>query len=129
MPSTPLASGHSFAFLRLMASMLADRDVRFVVAGATGWLGQATLDVLEFALGPRADERVIAFGSHGREIKLRSGRIVRVHALDNLSSLAKEKRYVFLHYAFLTRDKVGIYSHDDYVAGNAAITNSVGRAV
>ena len=63
----------------------------------------ATLDVLDTALGPQMAERVIAFGSRGREIKLRAGRSVRIHALDNLGNLADEKRYVFLHYAFLTR--------------------------
>jgi len=112
-----------------MGSALADRDVCFAVTGATGWLGQATLDVLDSTLGPKASERVIAFGSRGREMKLRAGRSIRIHALDNLVNLASEKRYFFLHYAFLTRDKVGMYSHDDYVAGNAAITDAVSRAV
>src|SRR5262249_36428794 len=129
MPSTPLATGHSFAFLSLMGSVLADRDVRFVVVGATGWLGQATLDLLHSALGPQFAARVVAFGSYGREIKLRGGRRVGIHPLDNLVNLPAEKRYVFLHYAFLARDKVATHSHDDYVAGNAAITDAVSRAV
>ena len=129
MANSPAPPVHSFAFPRLMGSVLADRDVCFAVVGATGWLGQATLDVLDTALGPQMAERVIAFGSRGREIKLRAGRSVRIHALDNLVNLADEKRYVFLHYAFLTRGKVATYSHDDYVAGNAAITDAVSRAV
>src|SRR5262249_1649650 len=60
---------------------------------------------------------------------LRTGRNVHIHALDNLVNLADEKRYVFLHYAFLTRDKVATYSHDDYIAGNAAITGAVSRMI
>jgi nucleoside-diphosphate-sugar epimerase len=129
MPNSPAAQGHSFAFQSLMGSALVDRDVCFAVTGATGWLGMATLDVLDIALGPRAGERVIAFGSRGREIKLRAGRSVRVHALDNLDHLANDKRYIFLHYGFLTRAKVAKYSHDDYIAGNAAITDAVSRTV
>src|SRR5262249_52115792 len=129
MPNSPAAQGHSFAFRRLMGSALVDRDVCFAVIGATGWLGQATLDMLDSALGPKASERVLAFGSRGREIKLRAGRSVSVHALDNLDHLADDKRYIFLHYAFLTRAKVAMYSHDDYVAGNAAITDAVSRTV
>ena len=126
MPAPPV---HSFVFPSLMGSVLADRDVCFAVVGATGWLGQATLNILDSALGPQMANRVIAFGSHDREIKLRAGRRVRIHALDNLVNLADEKRYFFLHYAFLTRGKVATYSHDDYIAGNAAITDAVSRAV
>src|SRR5439155_10231848 len=114
-PAPPV---RSFAFLRLLGSVLADRDVCFAILGATGWLGQATLEILETALGPQSMERVIAFGSRSREIKLRTGRSVRIHSLDNLVNLADEMRYVFLHYAFLARDKVATYSFDDYIAAN-----------
>jgi nucleoside-diphosphate-sugar epimerase len=129
MEISPAPPVHSFVFRRRLATVLADRDVCFVVLGATGWLGQATLDMLDTALGPQMMGRVIAFGSRSREIKLRGGRSVRIHPLDNLVNLADEKRYVFLHYAFLTRGKVATYSHDDYIAGNAAITDAVSRAV
>jgi nucleoside-diphosphate-sugar epimerase len=116
-------------FPRLAGPILADPDVCFAVVGATGWLGRATLDILDSVLGPQFAQRVIAFGSRGREIKLRTGRTVRICPLDNLGNLPGEKCYVFLHYAFLTRDKVSTYSHDDYVAGNAAITDAVTRAI
>src|SRR5262249_37809162 len=119
----------SLVFPRLMGTVLADPDVCFAVVGGTGWLGRATLDILNSALGPQFAERVIAFGSHSREISLRAGRNVRIHALDNLGGLSAEKRYVFLHYAFLTRDRVATYSHDDYLAGNVAITSAVSRAI
>ena len=119
----------SLVFPRLMDTVLADPNVCFVVVGGTGWLGRATLDILNSALGPQFAERVIAFGSHSREISLRAGRNVRIHALDNLGGLSTEKRYVFLHYAFLTRDKVATYSHDDYLAGNVAITGAVSHAI
>ena len=112
-----------------MGSALADRDVCFAVTGATSWLGRATLDMLDSALGPKASDRVYAFSSRSREIKLRAGRSVRVHALNNLDHLANDKRYIFLHYAFLTRARVAMYSHDDYIAGNAAITDTVSRTV
>jgi nucleoside-diphosphate-sugar epimerase len=112
-----------------MGSVLADPDVCFAVVGATGWLGQATLDILDSVLGSQFVQRVIALGSHGREIKLRTGRTVRIHALDNLVNLPADKRYAFLHYAFLTRDKVPTCSHDDYVANNAAITDTVTHTI
>ena len=116
MPDTSVLQGHSFTFRRIMGSALVNRDVCFAVVGATGWLGRATLDMLDSALRPHASERVIAFGQRGREIKLRAGRTVRIHAIDNLGNLVNNKRYVFLHYAFLTRGKVARYSHDDYIA-------------
>jgi UDP-glucuronate decarboxylase len=119
----------SLVFPRLMGSVLADPDVCFAVVGATGWLGQATLDILCSALGPEFAERVIAFGSRSREIRLRAGHNVRIHGLDSLGNLPADKHYVFLHYAFLTRGKVATCSHDDYVAGNAAITGAVSRTI
>jgi len=129
MEVSPAPPVHSFVFRRLLGPLLADRDVCFAVLGATGWLGRATLDVLGDVLGAQAAKRVIAFGSRAREIKLRSGRSVHIHALDNLDSLADGKRYIFFHHAFLTRDKVAIYSPHNYIAGNAAITYAVSRAV
>jgi nucleoside-diphosphate-sugar epimerase len=126
---------HSLVFPRLMEPVLADRDICFVVVGATGWLGQATLDVLDATLGLQMAERTIAFGSRDREIKLRAGRTVHIHRLDNLFNLATNKRYVFLHYAFprlhyaSPREKVATYNHDDYIAGNAAITDAVSRTI
>jgi nucleoside-diphosphate-sugar epimerase len=126
LPTPPV---HSFVFRRLLASVLADRDVCFVILGATGWLGRATLDMLDAALGPQLTGRVIAFGSRGREIELRAGRNVRIHALDNLVNLADQKRYVFLHYAFLTRGKVASCGYGDYIAANEAITHAVSRTI
>jgi len=116
-------------FQRRMRSALTDRNVYFVVVGATGWLGMATLDILDTVFGPKTDQRTIAFGSRAREIKLRTGRSVHIHALDDLVNLADDKRYIFLHYAFLTRDKVATSNLDDYIAGNKAITNAVSRAL
>jgi nucleoside-diphosphate-sugar epimerase len=112
-----------------MESILLDRDICFAVVGATGWLGQATLDVLDATLGPQMAGRVVAFGSRSRDIKLRSGRTVRIHPLDDLVNLAANRRYVFLHYAFITRGQVATYSHDDYIAGNAAIADAVSRTI
>ena len=129
MPNLPAAQGHSFTFRRMMDSALLHPDVCFVVVGATGWVGMATLDILDTTLGPQMAERVIAFGSRDREIKLRSGRTVHIHALANLVNLAATKRYICLHYAFLTSGKVATFSHDDYIAGNAEITDAVSRTI
>lgn len=113
---------------RLRARLL-DPDVKVVVTGAGGWLGRATLELLDDALGDRVPAQVSAFGHLGREHRLRSGRTI---AIRPLSALEAEPLHggttVIAHYAFLTREKVDTLSFRDYVEANRAITRAVTAA-
>jgi nucleoside-diphosphate-sugar epimerase len=89
-----------------------------VVTGATGWLGQAVLEMLESALGDAFGARVTGFAGRHREIKLRSGRSVEMRALEEIDGLRLPPALVF-HFAFLTREHAGL---QDYVAANRKIS-------
>ena len=98
-----------------------------VVTGATGWLGMATLDRLEAELGDRFQGRVFAFASRHTEVRLRSGRTIACAPLHALSELGAGS-YLFLHCAFVTKDRVEGQSPNEYVRLNEAIYAIVSEA-
>lgn len=109
-----------------LAVRLRESHWRFVVTGAGGWAGMATLDLLYAALGGQASRRVLAFGSTARELLLRDGNRVQQQPLAALAELASAPT-MLLHYAFLTRDRVAGMNLPDYVAQNRAISELVER--
>ena len=111
----------SLTFHESTARKLTESERRVIVTGAGGWLGRATLEMLEGALGERFDARVVAIAAQPRKVKLRSGR--ETHFIDFKSAQAlPEAPTLLAHYAFLTRDKVAASSLSDYAAANRLIT-------
>lgn len=102
-------------------------QAHFIVTGATGWIGSATLDYLAAQLGPTFSGRIHAFASCDRELVLRNGQRVSCHELAKIDDLPAGDYYV-LHNAFLTRDRVSGMSLQDYIAANNAITDLVAKA-
>ena len=100
-------------------------DLNVAVIGATGWLGRATLDMLDAVLGAELDARVRAFSSLATEIWLPSGSRIMTEPLSALAELPDRGRYLFLHYAFWTRDRLQLVSHDEFMAANAMIQRTV----
>jgi nucleoside-diphosphate-sugar epimerase len=111
-----------------IANQLRQSDVRIAVTGAGGWIGQTSLHVLADALGEAFQRRVFAFGSRERDLSLAGGRMLRCARLDDLPSLPRG-RYLFLHCAFLTKERVAQMSNEAYVQANRAITVAVEAAV
>jgi nucleoside-diphosphate-sugar epimerase len=107
-----------------LALRLSESDCRIIVTGAGGWLGLATLEMLEQALGDSFNRRVVAIASGSRRITLRSGRgcnFINFQQAQNLKACPT----IIAHYAFLTRDKVAENSIDAYVEENRKITQSL----
>ncbi|WP_206951403.1 NAD-dependent epimerase/dehydratase family protein [Trinickia acidisoli] len=109
--------------------MAIDTDFDFVVAGATGWLGQATLAYLYREFGRDASKRVHAFASSERALTLGAGVPIRVRALDDLPSLMLERPAIVFHYAFRTKDSVGKMTLDEYLSSNEGIRQAVIRFI
>jgi nucleoside-diphosphate-sugar epimerase len=97
---------------------------RIVVTGASGWLGQATLDLLQDALGDQFHERVSCFGSTNRSLRLPDGATIEQHPLDELAALPHAPS-LLLHYAFLTKDRAEQMVDEAYRAANHAISKTV----
>ncbi|GAA0731527.1 NAD-dependent epimerase/dehydratase family protein [Sphingomonas trueperi] len=107
-----------------VARLLAEGEQHIVLAGAGGWLGLATLDLLEKALGDRLDARVSCYGSAARTLTLQSGRQVVQAPLTELPKLQAQRIWLF-HFAFLTKDRAETLSEEAYRAANDAISATV----
>jgi nucleoside-diphosphate-sugar epimerase len=107
------------------------QDSNVVVTGATGWLGMATLERLEKQLGDQFERRVFAFASRRKVVRLRSGRTIACAPLAALSELATGP-YLFLHYAFITKDRLAGLALPEFVRLNEeifAIVSNTARRV
>ena len=119
---------------RLVPEALLERigagDEVFVVTGATGWFGTATLHILDLALGASSGERLLAYAATGRPVTLRSGRVVEVRPLSDLPEHPPAAAPVcMLHFAYLMRHLAAELGHDEFVRGNRAITDTAVRAL
>lgn len=109
-----------------LCDLLRQGDAAVIVTGAGGWLGQATLDMLDGCFGEALASRVYAFGSSERMLTLRSGRALLCRPLSALAELP-QRRYFIMHYAFLTKDKVGDMPLETFVSRNEAIAALVAQ--
>jgi UDP-glucuronate decarboxylase len=105
--------------------MANDTDFDYVVAGATGWLGYATLDYLRRRLPDAGAGRIHAFASSARSVTLADGAAVPVKSLDDLPGLVLERPAIVFHYAFRTKDRVTNMSVGDYVRSNESIRRTL----
>jgi nucleoside-diphosphate-sugar epimerase len=113
---------------KAVADRIAEDRQHIAIAGAGGWIGLATLDLLEKALGDDLGSRVSCYGSAARTLTLRSGRRVPQSPLADLASLDAPRIWL-LHYAFQTKDRAEAISEEAYRAANDAISATVLDAV
>jgi nucleoside-diphosphate-sugar epimerase len=100
---------------------------RILVTGASGWLGQASLELLTQSLGSTWRERVFAFGSSERNWTLRDGTEVRQQPLAALPTLPRRPS-LLLHFAYLTREKASTMPTENYIATNRALSQLAAEA-
>lgn len=107
----------------ICAALAAD-DQHIAVVGASGWIGLATLELLEHAFGDRIAQRVSCYGSAARALTLRSGRVLPQVPLAELKML-DARRIWLLHFAFRTKDRAETMDEESYRAVNDAISTTV----
>lgn len=116
------------AFTAHIAKALQQNEHRIVLTGASGWLGRATLDLLQDALGDAFAERVFCFGSRQAEMRLSDTQQIMQQPLIDLRDLPSRPTYL-LHLAFLTKDRAETMREADYSAANRAIRQLVLEAL
>lgn len=107
-----------------LANRLVAGDRHIAITGAGGWIGLATLDLLERILGPDFSSRVSCYGSAPRLLTFGGGRQIGQRALSDLQTLDAE-RVCVLHFAFQTKERAEVMSEADYRAANRAIADTV----
>lgn len=94
-------------------------DRAYLVTGATGWLGRATLEVLLQWLGPEVFVQAVdARSSSPRELMLSNGVRVRTGALEEPP---RHESYVLVDLAFLTRDHAQAMGARTYLRANLTL--------
>jgi len=101
-----------------------DSRQRIVITGAGGWLGLATLELLEDALGDALPGRVHCFGASPRMLSLRSGATVEQRPLEQIAEL-DQRPTLLLHLAFLTKDRAEAMDEAAYRAANRQLSQIV----
>jgi nucleoside-diphosphate-sugar epimerase len=108
---------------------LIDSDSTLVVLGGSGWMGRATLAMLDAALDePFLQHRLLVFGSSAAKILLPSGRAI---ACAPLSALAETRPHnaLLLHYAYATKDKLELLGRAGFLDAVAQIRSQVDQAI
>lgn len=111
-------------FTAHIAAALRQSEHRIVLTGASGWLGRATLDLLQDALGDDFRQRVFCFGSKQADVRLYDTQIITQQPLADLHTLSSQPT-LLLHFAFLTKDRAEKMPPADYRAANRRIRQSV----
>lgn len=116
----------SFRFGPKVSELLRHQLPHVVITGAGGWLGRATLELVDAALGAESLARLTAFGSHRRLYQAASGRRHEIHALEEIAEMQCDAALVF-HYAYLGKEQVSRLGAETFSTINRAISDSVER--
>lgn len=107
-----------------VATAIGASGARIVITGASGWIGMATLNLLNAVLGPELPGRVQCFGSNPRTLALSDGTSIEQRALADLATLAQAPTIV-LHFAFLTKDRAETMDETAYRLANGALSRTL----
>ena len=107
---------------------LREGDWRVAITGASGWMGQALLEALEAVFPEDYATRVVAFGFKAPTLTLRSGRVVALQPIEEIRALPPAK-WLLVHAAYATKDKVSVQGNAAYVSGNEQLTELVSAAI
>ena len=107
-----------------LAAALRASDLGVVVTGVGGWLGQAAVEMLAAAFGESAGQQLALFSSTDRVHRLRSGETLACQPLALITELPR-RPWLFFHFAYVTRDRLGEFGLPEYIRVNRSITNEV----
>lgn len=87
---------------------------RFVITGASGWVGRNAVDVVARQVGPAGADRMVVSTSRAREIPTPFGP-AQAHATADLIGLAPGSRTLLIHCGFPTQDQVDAMGERAYI--------------
>ena len=128
MSAPSVVSRGKLRFPTALSEQLRANSCEIVLTGGGGWIGQATLEMLEDTFGDALPSRVRVYGSSTRELILRSGRKIPCQILEQMKDIGDGPK-LFFHCAFLTKDRLTDQSIDAFIAGNKAISHVVAGAI
>jgi nucleoside-diphosphate-sugar epimerase len=94
------------------------------ISGASGWLGNETIEVIE-EIAPKVSP--LLFTSNGREIVLRN--LEKRETKGFLESQPPTSLEGFIHLAFLTRDKIESVGTKDFISTNLSLISKACQVI
>ena len=99
-----------------------------LITGATGWLGQETIDLISRNPKLVSNLELVLLASKDRSIEL-AGREFQVKTLKSALDFQVGEIVGVIHLAFLTRDKAKVMPTSEYVDSNQQITSQVSNLI
>ena len=103
-----------------------DLEKKFLITGAAGWLGKATLELLK-NVSKDFPNNIACFGSAEKVIELLDGTKVKQNKLSDLESYPKEKADYLINFAFLTKEKSINLSKKEFLETNRFLSNFISQ--
>ena len=98
------------------------KNLRILITGASGWLGQETICLLSNIVEDFEASKIVFAASSEKFIKVHDS-VIQIHALENLPRDSKFD--LILHYAFATQGKREILGAENYLTLNRELTHRV----
>ena len=119
-----MTPGAPLEFSAEVADRLLHSELEVVVTGGRGWLGRATLHMLDSAFSGELHDRVHVFARTYGSITLSSGTNLPIWPLSDLPALTLGP-HVMVHYAYATKEQAAVLGLEEYVSSNREITSIV----
>lgn len=98
------------------------KNIRVLITGASGWLGQETICLLAKGLEDFEGSNIVFAASTEKFIKVHDS-VIKINALENLAKAPKFD--LILHYAFSTQAKRDLVGAETYLTMNRDLTHRV----
>jgi len=92
---------------------------QIVIYGAKGWIGRSAVSVVFSKKAHRIQRQILLVGSKTEQL-INSGELTQIYSADDAKSFVS-KNCIFLNAAYLRREKLDLYSPDEYMRKNREI--------
>ena len=100
------------------------KNINFIITGASGWLGRATLEYFYRIFQDDIEKFVFPISSSQKNIKLSNNFSVKTYEYSH--NFDNNKTYIIFHYGYATKDKLAIFSDDEFNKNCQKINDSLG---
>lgn len=101
--------------------------MHYVISGIHGWLGHAAVNVLKKDRDVTS-ENILGINRTSGEVLIGPGNPIKVATWDEATALASGP-ITFLHFAFLTRDKIDSFGQDEFTRMNRELIRAASQFI
>jgi hypothetical protein len=92
---------------------------QIVIYGAKGWIGKSAVSVVFSEKAHRIQRQILLVGSKTEQL-INSGELTQIYSANDAKNFVS-KNCIFLNAAYLRREKLDLYSPDEYIRKNREI--------